>query len=280
MSDILLVSPDGMLGRAFLELFARRGTAVDTITFPAFDLRDDASIGAALSRHPKVVVNCAAWTDVDLAETREADAAEVNGLGVGRLARACRSIDATVVHFGTDYVFDGLATKPYPVDAPIDPQGAYGRTKALGERLLRDSGARHLLVRTSWLYAPWAKNFVRTIAAYADQKDELKVVDDQRGRPTSAEGLAETTLALLDAGARGTFHATDSGECTWFELARFIAEHRKARARVVPCTSAEFVRPAKRPAYSVLGLEKTHALVAPRPDWKVAVADVLARLEP
>jgi dTDP-4-dehydrorhamnose reductase len=278
-NDILLVSPDGMLGRAFLELFARRGVAIDTVTFPAFDLCDEGSIARALSGKPRVVINCSAWTDVDLAETREADAAEVNGYGVGRLARACAANDTTLVHFGTDYVFDGRATSPYPVDAPIAPQGAYGRTKALGERLLRESGAPHLQVRTSWLYAPWAKNFVRTIATYADQRDELKVVDDQRGRPTSAEGLAETTLALLERGARGTFHATDSGECTWYELARFIAEERKARARVVPCTTAEFPRPAPRPAYSVLGLEKTHALVPARPDWTVAVADVLARLE-
>jgi dTDP-4-dehydrorhamnose reductase len=135
-------------------------------------------------------------------------------------------------------------------------------------------------VRTSWLYAPWAKNFVRTIAKAADERDELRVVDDQRGRPTSAEGLVTTTLALLDRGARGTFHATDDGECTWFELASFIATERKARARVVPCTTEEFPRPAPRPRYSVLDLSKTHALVAPAPEWKVAVRDVLSRLAP
>lgn len=279
MSDVLLISPDGMLGRAFSELLERRGVAFDSVRFPAFDLCDERSITAALATRPKVVVNCSAWTDVDLAETREAEAAEVNGYGVGRLARACRAIDAKLVHFGTDYVFDGRAQRPYAVDAPIDPQGAYGRTKALGEQLLRESGAEHVLIRTSWLYAPWAKNFVRTIAAYAEQKDELKVVDDQRGRPTSAEGLAATTLDLLEARAEGTFHATDEGECTWFELASFIAAERKARARVVPCTSAEFARPAPRPAYSVLDLDKTHALVAPRPHWRDAVRDVLARLE-
>lgn len=277
---ILLVSPDGMLGHAFALALASRGEPVRAVSYPEIDLRDDGSIARSLAIRPRLVINCAAYTDVDGAETHELEADEVNGHGVGRLARACAAAGAKLVHFGTDYVFAGDASTPYAVDAPIAPRTAYGRSKALGEAMLRGAGAEHLYVRTSWLYAPWGKNFVRTIAKAADARPELKVVDDQRGRPTSAEGLVKTTLALLDAGAAGTFHATDEGECTWFELASFVVEARGAKARVVPCTSAEYPSRTPRPRYSVLDLSRTHALVGPGTHWREAVRDVLARLAP
>ena len=278
--SVVLISPDGMLGHAFELALAGRSDRVRGVSFPEIDLRDEASVARALGDRPKLVINCAAYTDVDAAETHEDDASAVNGVGVGVLGRACAAIGATVVHFGTDYVFSGDASTPYPVDAPIAPRTAYGRSKAMGEALLRESGADHLLVRTSWLYAPWGKNFVRTIAKAASQRDALRVVNDQRGRPTSAEGLVTTTLALLDAGARGTFHGSDSGQCTWFELAEHIVRETKARARVEPCTTEEFPRPAPRPRYSVFDLSATHARVAPAPEWQAAVSDVLARLSP
>lgn len=269
-----------MLGHAFERAFTARGRPYLGVSFPAIDLRDDASVTAALASSPRVVINCAAYTDVDAAESHEDEASEVNGHGVGRLARACAAIGATLVHFGTDYVFSGDADAPYAVDAPIAPRTAYGRSKALGEEAIRASGAAHLIVRTSWLYAPWGKNFVRTIAKAAGERDALRVVDDQRGRPTSAEQLVETTLALLERGARGTFHASDEGECTWYELASFIVAERGARAQVSPCTTAEFPRPAPRPRYSVLDLSATRARVPAAPAWQHSVRDVLARLQP
>jgi dTDP-4-dehydrorhamnose reductase len=279
--SILVVSPDGMLGRAFAERLAARGDAFASRTFPSLDLRDPASLARALDEtRPTVVINCAAYTDVDGAETSEPLATEVNGVGVGRLARACVERGVRLVHFGTDYVFAGEASSPYAVDAPVAPRTAYGRSKALGERELAASGVRHLYLRTSWLYAPWGKNFVRTIATVAEHKDVLRVVDDQRGRPTSAEGLVTTTLALLERGAEGTFHAADDGECTWFELASFVVHERGARVRLEPCTTAEFPRPAPRPRYSVLDLSRTHALVPPAPHWKVSVADAIRRFDP
>jgi dTDP-4-dehydrorhamnose reductase len=278
--SVLLISPDGMLGHAFELALAGRSDRFRAVKFPEIDLRDEASVARVLGDRPKLVINCAAYTDVDAAETHEDDASAVNGVGVGVLGRACAAIGATVVHFGTDYVFSGDASTPYPVDAPIAPRTAYGRSKAMGETLLRASGADHLLVRTSWLYAPWGKNFVRTIAKAASERDALRVVNDQRGRPTSAEALVTTTLALLDAGARGTFHGSDSGECTWFELAQHIVSETKARARVEPCTTEEFPRPAPRPRYSVFDLSATHARVAPTPEWRTAVSDVLGRLRP
>jgi dTDP-4-dehydrorhamnose reductase len=220
----LLVSPDGMLGRAFAE--ALRGDFVG-VTYPAIDLTRPETIEQHVRPGTTHVINCAAYTDVDRAETNEALATAINGTGVGALARRCGEVGATLVHFGTDYVFDGVASAPYPVDAPRAPQGAYGRSKAAGEEALFASGARHLYVRTSWLYAPWAKNFVRTIATLAKTKESLKVVADQRGRPTSAEHLAKTTLALLARDLEGTWHVTDGGECTWFARARDRPPHRR-----------------------------------------------------
>lgn len=277
---IVLVGADGMLGRAFAELFARRGIDVRPALYPAIDLARPETIAPAVGDETRLVVSCAAYTDVDGAETNEAAARAVNATGIGHLAAHAARIGATLVHFGTDYVFGGEGRAPYPVEAPLAPLGAYGRTKAEGERLLRASGAAHLYVRTSWLYAPWAKNFVRTIAAAARARPELRVVDDQRGRPTSAEHLARTTLSLLERGERGTWHVTDGGECTWFELAQETVRLTGAACRVVPCTTAEYPRPAPRPAYSVLDLSATEAALGPMPDWRENLAEVVARLEP
>lgn len=274
----LVISPDGMLGRAFAERLGKG--AFEGVLYPDIDLTKEDTITRAVRPGITRVINCSAYTDVDGAETNEALATAINGTGVGALARRCREVGATLVHFGTDYVFDGAASAPYPVSAPLAPQGAYGRSKALGETLIRESGAEHLYVRTSWLYAPWAKNFVRTIASLARTKEKLRVVDDQRGRPTSAEHLVRTTLALAERGMRGTWHVTDGGECTWFEFAREIGRITGAPCVVEPCTTAEFPRPAPRPAYSVLDLAETESVLGAMPDWRVALADVMARLEP
>lgn len=276
----LVLAPGGMLGRAFVELFDARGVPFRTAGRKGADVAVDLLEPATLESidDVDVVVNCAAWTDVDGAEAHEDEATRLNGDAVRALAERCREIGAVLVHFGTDYVFDGEGRAPYPVDAPLAPLNAYGRSKAAGERALAEVGAPHLYLRTSWLYAPWGKNFVVTIAKLAQERDVLKVVDDQRGRPTSAEGLARATLALLDAGARGTLHATDGGECTWFELATHIASRVAPGCTVHPCTSDEYPRPAKRPRYSVLDLGPTEALVGPLPDWREQVDAVLAKL--
>lgn len=284
---VLLLGADGMLGRAFSERLTRDGIAFRALTYPTIDLTSDDSVTRALTEPVEVVINCAAWTDVDGAETREAEATAVNGAGTGRLAQACRRVGALLVHFSTDYVFNGTATAPYPTDAARDPVNAYGRSKAVGEQLLEDSGCRYLLIRTSWLYAPWAKNFVRTIADLARKRDSLRVVADQRGRPTSAEALAVASLALIakttkTAGAPSgaTFHITDGGECSWFEFAQAIVARVAPACQVVACLAAEYPRPARRPAYSVLDLAPAEALLGPLTPWDDVLADVLGRLEP
>jgi dTDP-4-dehydrorhamnose reductase len=279
-APILIVGDRGMLGRAFRELLTRRGRPFEGFDLPGFDAADPAQV-SALGRKPwRALVNCAAFTNVDAAEADEAAAFRGNATAPRLLAEACRVAGTPLLHFSTDYVFGGQASTPYPADAPMEPLGAYGRTKAAGEQAIRDSGARHLIARTSWLYAPWANNFVRTMAKLTRDRPAVKVVNDQRGRPTSAEHLAATALALLDRGATGTFHVTDGGECTWYEFTVAIAETLGRRCAITPCTTAEFPRPAPRPAYSVLDLGKTEALLGPMPDWRVNLADVLARLEP
>jgi len=274
LASHLLISPDGMLGRAWAELLDDDGVAWTGVTFPLFDLRDPEQVNAAVAGHD-VVINCAAYTDVDGAEQSEPEATAINGDGVANLARACAREGSVLVHYSTDYVFDGAASTPYPVEHPIDPINAYGRSKAVGEAAVRAAGDAHLIVRTSWLYAPWGKNFVDTMARLTRELETLKVVDDQRGRPTSAQHLAGSTLALLQSGARGTYHVTDGGECTWYEFARAIADAVGGTAAIAPCTTAEFPRPAARPGYSVLDLSATEARIGEMPPWRTLLQRVI-----
>jgi len=275
---VLIIGGGGMLARAFSEELKKRGTAFRSIDVPEIDLRDAASIERAVQKGDTLVLNCAAWTDVDGAEAREAEASAVNGHGVGLLVARCKQVGALLVHYSTDYVFDGNASTPYPVDHPRSPVNAYGRGKLIGEELLEASGAEYLLIRTSWLYAPWGKNFVLTMRGLLASKTEVNVVNDQVGRPTSAQYLAERTLALVQHKARGTFHVTNGGQCSWYELTAAIASHEHSKCKVSPVTSAEFVRPAKRPAYSVFDLSKTDALIGPSLDWHESLFAVLRQL--
>lgn len=277
---VLLIGRSGMLARAWIELLDREGIAHTDVDIPEFDLTKPASIAQHVTPAYKVVLNCAAYTDVDGCETKEPLATAINGSGVGDLAARCKEVGALLVHYSTDYVFEGNANKPYATDAPRKPIGAYGRSKAVGEERIEQSGCDYLIVRTSWLYAPWAKNFVRTIAKLASEKPMLKVVSDQRGRPTSAEHLAAATLQLLKKNTRGVYHVTDGGECSWHGFAVEIAKLAGAACKVEPCTTAEFPRPARRPAYSVLDLSKTEALVGAMPTWQNNLASVMNRLEP
>lgn len=277
--SVVLISPDGMLGRAWSELLEREGVRVHPLRHPEFDLTRPEAWPPIDFASADAVINCAAWTDVDGAEMREAEATAVNGIGVGHLAEACAAAQTVLVHYSTDYVFSGQATSPYRVDSPIEPLNAYGRSKALGEERIRTAGGPHLILRTSWLYAPWGNNFVRTMARLARERESLRVVDDQRGRPTSAEHLAAVSWELLQVEARGTLHVTDGGSCTWFEFARHVVASIRAECQVHPCSTEEFPRPAPRPAYSVLDLSATETLVGPMPLWTKNLDRVLTQIE-
>ena len=274
-----LLGAGGMLFRAWAELLQQHSIQYRSLSIDDFDLARPETIGPALGPKPGIVINCAAYTNVDGAERDEPMATAINGTGVGALAGECRRCGSLLVHYSTDYAFDGRASTPYATDAPRRPVGAYARGKVLGEELIEKSGCEYLLVRTSWLYAPWGNNFVRTIAGLVKKEKPLKVVADQRGRPTSAESLARTSLKLLEGGARGIYHATDAGECSWHEFASEIARHVNPSATVAPCTTAEFPRPATRPAYSVMDIGRTESFVGPLPHWKDSLAAVMPRLE-
>jgi len=270
----LVVGAGGMLGRDLGALLAARELDHSALTRAELDLTDAAAVKTAVAGYD-VVVNAAAWTDVDGAETHEAEASAINGEAVRNLAHACADSGARLLSLSTDYVFPGDATEPIAEDAPTAPINAYGRSKLIGERavleLLPGSG---YVVRTAWLYGQHGKNFIATILNAAGQREFLDVVDDQAGQPTSTPALARQLLALgatAHAGQApsGVYHGTCAGRTTWFGLARAAFELSGLDPeRVRPTTSEKFVRPAPRPAYSVLGHQRWAAAgLAPMPDW-------------
>jgi dTDP-4-dehydrorhamnose reductase len=252
----LVTGAKGMLGTDLLRVLAEAG--VDGVTaadLPELDITDAAAVDEAVAGHD-VVVNVAAWTAVDAAEEREAAAFAVNAVGPSYLARACARHGARMLQVSTDYVFSGDAAEPYAEDVPIAPRSAYGRTKAAGEWAVRaELPDRHWIVRTAWLYGAHGPNFAATMAKLQRERETVDVVDDQRGQPTWTLDLARAMLSLVTADAPvGTYHGTSSGQATWFDFARLVFELAGADPeRVRPTTSEAFVRPAPRPAYSVLG---------------------------
>ena len=230
-----------------------------------------------------VVVNCAAWTAVDLAESHEDEAFEVNAVAAGRLARAAYDAGALVVQVSTDYVFDGDGRSPYAEDAPLRPRSAYGRTKAAGESAVREAApGRHLIVRTGWLYGANGSCFPRTIARVARESGALDVVDDQVGQPTWTRDVADLVVRLVQADApSGAWHATSGGETSWYGFAREVVAAAGLSPEIVrPTDSTAFRRDAVRPAYSVLGHDRLveHGIepIGPWQDrWAVAASEVL-----
>jgi len=228
------------------------------------------------SASPAVVTNCAAYTDVDGCERNVERAMAVNADGPANVAEACKESRAFCVHYSTDFVFDGLAARPYmTTDAP-NPQSVYGKSKLLGARAVCTSGCEHLVIRTSWLFGCGGRNFVDAISAKAVGGERLKVVTDQVGRPTYTVDLAEATIHLLDAGARGVLHFANAGHCSWYEFAEEILRQSGLSTPVEKITSRELARPAQRPAYSVLDLSEYTAITGKSPrHWKLALADYL-----
>lgn len=279
VGPILLLGIGGMLWRAWDNILDSANVEYHSPSLDELDFTKPDSIVKTLSGHYKLVINCAGYTDVPGAESNEEVANQLNAAAVGWLADRCKQVGATLVHYSTDYVFDGKACSPYPVAHCRNPLSAYGRSKALGEQLLEQSGCDYLLIRTSSLYAPWGKNFVRTIARLVNEKPSLPVVDDQTSRPTSAEHLAGTTKKLLLTGARGAHHVTDAGECTWYEFACEIGRIVNSGCEITPCSSEQFPSLVARPVYSVLDLSKTEEIIGKLTHWKKNLADVLGRLE-
>src|SRR5688572_3210436 len=266
-----------MLARALRDTLEARDHAVTPLAHREMDVTDVSAVQWIIrAEQPDAVVQCAAYTRVDDAERDEAAALGVNAEGTRNVARTCRAIDARFVYPSTDYVFDGTARLPYAPAAVPAPLNAYGRTKLAGEHAAREAGDA-LIVRTSWLYAPHGRNFVRTMLERGRAGQPLRVVDDQLGAPTVASDLALMIVLLLERAApAGVYHATNAGETTWFGLARAAFEIAGIGADLSPIGSAQFPVPARRPAYSVLDCGATYALTGPAPHWRDALHGVIA----
>jgi dTDP-4-dehydrorhamnose reductase len=273
----LVTGANGQLGKALTRELDLR--AIEYVAFgsDALDVTNAENVDQIFEKvKPDVVINAAAWTDVDGAESNSDAAFAVNGDGVANLARASAQAAAILVHVSTDYVFSGQADQPWPEDAPIDPQSVYGHSKAAGELAIGSIYPdRSYIVRTAWLYSEFGKNFAKTMCNLAISSDkEVKVVNDQVGQPTNAKELAAQLIDLVGSGAVfGIYHGTNSGQASWFEFAQEIFKLSGADVgRVIAVSSSEFPRPAKRPNYSVL----SHASwaksgVEPMADWKSAL---------
>lgn len=283
----LVTGAAGMLGQDLLAALAREDVTVVGAGRRALDIADPARVREVFAAHrPAVVVNCAAWTAVDDAESREDEALRVNGTGPAVLAAACREHGSVLLHVSTDYVFAGDGGRPYAEDAPTAPRSAYGRTKLAGERAVLDTlPDTGYVVRTAWLYGAGGANFVRTMIRLEGVKDTLDVVDDQRGQPTWTVDLAGRLVRLGRAALDGTapagvYHGTSGGETTWFGFTREIFRLLGADpARVRPTTSGAYPRPAPRPAFSVLAHDRFAAAgIEPIRDWRTALDEAFPAL--
>ena len=273
---ILVTGGAGQLGRALV----RRATSheVHAVDLDALDICDAPAVTAAVANHD-LVINAAAYTAVDKAETERDRAFAVNATGAGNVARACAAADIPLLHISTDYVFDGRGTRPYREDDPIAPASVYGESKAAGEREVLTAGGT--VVRTSWLFGEGGPSFVHTMLRLAQERPVLRVVADQHGCPTWTDDLADALLALAALPHEQVYHFCNDGPTTWHAFAVAIVEEaRKHRAlvceRIEAITTAEYPTPAKRPAYSVLDTARIRALgITPR-SWTMGLAAVVA----
>ncbi|MGD0464617.1 MAG: dTDP-4-dehydrorhamnose reductase [Tepidisphaeraceae bacterium] len=278
--SILIIGGQGMLGHALSDLLVSRGRRPVVVDLPQIDITDPSAVKKLFAdRSPTLVLNCAAHTKVDLCEQEKEKADAVNGYAVGLLAGSCKSSNATLVHISTDFVFDGSLRRPYLPTDPVNPLSAYGKSKLLGEReLQKNAPARWLIVRTAWLYGRHGVNFPRTMVQAAQAGKSLSVVNDQFGSPTYTVDLAEAILDLLDSGAAGLWHATNSGHTSWYDFAKAALEEFGLSAQITPLSSDQWAqkRPnsAPRPAYSILDLQPLHRQIgrSMRP-WRDALAD-------
>ncbi|HEX4052903.1 MAG TPA: dTDP-4-dehydrorhamnose reductase [Tepidisphaeraceae bacterium] len=278
--SILITGGGGMLGHALADLLVSRGHRPVALTRNQLDIADPSALKKVFAAHnPTLVLNCAAHTKVDLCEQERKKADDINGYAVGNIASLCRSAGAGLVHVSTDFVFDGSLRRPYLVTDPVNPLSAYGKSKLLGEQELQKNAPRRwLIVRAAWVYGLHGANFPRAMVQAAQAGKPLTVVNDQFGSPTYTVDLAAAILDLLDSGASGFWHVTNSGQTTWYDFAKAALEVFNLRAEISSISSANWAqkRPtsAVRPGYSVLDLEALHRQIgrSMRP-WRDALGD-------
>lgn len=277
----LITGGSGQLGIAVSQELDKHGISFDACSSKDLDITQSSIVSETIEKlSPNVIINCAAWTDVDGAESQEAKASRVNSDGPKNLAVAAKLWNSKLIHVSTDYVFSGESHTPWRTEDKLNPQSAYGRTKSQGEyQILATYPENSIIVRTAWLYSPWRKNFAKTMTRLAIKRaGEVRVVNDQVGQPTSAMELAKKLVDLgLSTLSSGMYHATNSGQATWFEFAYEIFKIAGADVnRVIPVSSSEYPRPAKRPSYSVLSNDKwAYTSVKPMTDWRIALAEAM-----
>jgi dTDP-4-dehydrorhamnose reductase len=288
---ILVVGREGQLARSLLEAAVAAGIQVQSIGRPEIDLTHEKSVSAQLARvHPDLVINAAAYTAVDKAESEPALAHAVNALGAEYVAKACASHSIPIIHISTDYVFDGNKDGPYLEGDPTGPINVYGLTKLDGEQRVARACARHLILRTAWVYSPWGTNFVKTMLRLARTRRSIGVVEDQLGSPTYAPDLARAILSLAtlvlrepDAKRWGIYHAVGGGDTSWFGFAREVFrradENGLPVAEVAGIAASAYPTAARRPANSRLNCDKLRlSFGLELPEWRLALERCVARL--
>jgi dTDP-4-dehydrorhamnose reductase len=289
MSAVLLFGAGGQLGQDIVRRAALRHVPVVALSRAQADIADRDAVTSALAAQPvSLVVNAAAYTKVDRAESESDEAFRANAVAPGLIAQVCAAANVPLVHISTDYVFDGTKTAPYVEDDLVSPLGVYGASKEAGERAVRAALGQHIILRTSWVYGAHGANFLKTIIRLAAERDELRIVADQRGCPTSTIDIADTILSMaprLIAREQvwGTYHFAGAGVTTWHDFATEIVEAQAAftgrRPTVVPITTAHYPTPAKRPANSALDCSRIAGTLGIRAaDWRQSTRDTVAAL--
>lgn len=273
---LLVTGAGGMLGRAVVDAATRLGHDVRAATRAELDVTDAGHVRlAVLEQRPRAVINCAAYTDVDAAESHPGSAAAINGTGAGNVAAAAAEVGAFVVQVSTDYVFDGSKRAPWVESDRAAPLGIYGESKLAGERAVAAANPLHAIVRTAWLFGAGGKNFVDTMLALGAEREQVSVVTDQVGCPTWTGHLAGALVELAERPQdTGIHHIASGGSCSWNELALEVFDRAGVDCRVLPATTKQFPRPAARPAYSVLASERDEPILLP--PWQAGVAAYLA----
>ncbi|HEX6687642.1 MAG TPA: dTDP-4-dehydrorhamnose reductase [Solirubrobacterales bacterium] len=273
---VLVAGAAGMLGRDVMLAAGNAGHQVVGFGHTELDIGDAAAVGAKVEgERPDVVINCAAWTDVDGAEEAEEEATRINGAGAGNVAAAAATVGASVVYVGSDYVFDGSKGSPYVESDQTAPLSAYGRSKLAGEEATRAANKRHFVVRSAWLFGAGGPNFVETMLRLAADHGEVLVVRDQVGSPTYTWHLAYGIVRLIEGVEFGIHHMAAAGACSWYEFAREIFEQANVECKVMSATTEMLGRPAPRPAYSALASQREHAIELP--SWQDGLAAYLAQ---
>lgn len=249
---VLITGANGQLGKELVELFTEKGFEVYGFGRDKMDITNQAQVQEVISNiKPNIVLHSAAHTQVDIAESEPEQAFSINAYGTRNVAVAAEAVGAKLVYVSTDYVFDGTTDEPYNEFSPTSPLGVYGKSKLAGEQFVRDLHSKFFIVRTSWVYGKHGTNFVKTMLKLGEERKELSVVADQIGCPTYTLDLAHTILELVDTQKYGVYHVSNSGSCSWYEFAKEIFKISEMKVQVNPCTTADFPRPAARPANSV-----------------------------